>query len=186
MKKILGIATVLLATILFLAPAGAQDPQVGTVTLDPATVAAAGDQDITVSGTGFIPDTDVVVGTCTAPGDTLVAGVSTPDEIAAAVTETLTGFATYCDLAALTPATVDSDGNFSVEIATTVGDNTIVGGGALDQSQAGGTWLPIVDPAASAELAVTGVDSSVIAFAALAAILAGFGLLVASRRQEAV
>ena len=186
MKKILGIATVLLATILFLAPAGAQDPQVGTVTLDPATVPAAGDHDVTVSGTGFIPDSEVVIASCTAPGDTLVAGVSTDDEVAAAVTETLTGFVDNCDLAALTPASVDSDGSFTAEVTLAVGDNFILGAGALDQSQAGGIWLPIVDAAAEPELAVTGAHSWSIAIAALAAILAGFGLLVAGRRHEAV
>lgn len=186
MKKILGIATILLATILLVSPAGAQDPQVGSLTPDPATVPAAGDHTITVNGAGFIPDSEVVVGSCTAPGDTLVAGVSTTEAISAAITETLTGFLDNCDLAALIPAAVDSDGNFTSEVTATVGDNFILAAGALDQSQAGGIWVPIVDPAAAAQLAVTGAHSWSIAIAALAAILAGLGLLVAGRRHEAV
>ena len=186
MRKLLATLSVLFAVVLVLAaPAGAQDETViGSVEVNPPLVPEAGTYDLEVTGTGFIPDTDVVVGTCTAPGDTLVFGESSTEEITAAVSETLTGFTTNCDLANLVTASVDSSGNVTATFSgATVGDNLIVGVGALDQSQGGGTWVPIGDPAA-AQLAVTGVDSWTVTLFGIGLLALGAGALYGSRRFE--
>lgn len=183
MTKILGIATVLLAIILLVAPAGAQETQLGSLISIPNNVPTAGEYTITADGLGFIPDTEIVLAACTATED-LVLGITTDDEITEILTATGAAFTEVCDLANLTPAAVDSEGHFNQEVTVTIGDNFVLIAGALDQSQGGAVWIPVLDSSAAAQLAVTGAHSWSVAIAALAAILAGFGLLVASRRHE--
>jgi hypothetical protein len=191
MKKILAaLATSALLVITFASAAGAQDTVVGSVVSDPATVPEAGEYTMTISGSGFIPDTTVVVGPCTGAGDVLVAGVSTDDEISAMLTETLTGFTDNCDLTTIASVDIDADGNFTQEFTATVGDNFVIGAGALDLSQGGGTWIPIVDPAAAAaaaettELAVTGVQSTTILLMGATLLVLGMVAVAGARRSE--
>lgn len=176
MKKTLAIsATVLLAVLAFAVPAGAQDPVVGDVTSDPATVAEAGEATVTASGSGFLPDSILLLGSCVSPADELVPGVSSTDEIIAAA-----GAITIddCDLAGALQVTTDADGNFSQEVTADIGPNFFLTAGTLDASQTGAVWIPVVDPA----LAVTGVDSGVVAIVGLALLIAGAVAFAASRR----
>jgi len=188
MKKILAaLATSALLVVTFASAAGAQDTVVGTIVPDPATVPEAGEYTITVNGSGFIPDTPIVVGTCTGAGDVLVAGVASDEDIAAMLTETMAGLADNCDLATLASVDVDGDGNFLQDFTATVGDNFVIAGGALDLSQAGGTWIPIVDPAAAeaaAELAVTGVQSTTILLVGATLLVLGMVAVAGTRRRE--
>lgn len=198
MKKLLSIAAaMLMATLLFAAPAGAQDePVIGTVEADPATVPEAGEYEVTANGSGYIPDTSVLLGACKAPGDTLVPGESTDEEISAAAQEI--DPIIHCDVGGATSVDVDSDGNFSETVTVTIGDNFFFTAGALDGSQQGATWIPVVGAAGGdddgddddgdgdddGELAVTGVDSFSLALFGLATLGLGAGALMASRRYD--
>jgi hypothetical protein len=184
MKKLMTIfATALIAVVAFAAPASAQDEAViGTVESDPASVPEAGMYDLTATGSGFIPDTDIILVACTSPADTLVPGVSDLDEIVAA------GNAISpledCDIANAVQVTVDSDGNWSESATVEVGDNFFFSAGALDGSQAGATWIAITDPA-MAELAVTGAESWIIALFGAALLAVGALTLGGARRFNA-
>lgn len=180
MKKIFAItAAAMIVLLAVAAPASAQDPVIGTVEASPATVDAAGEHELTASGSGYIPDTTILLGSCKAPGDTLVPGVSTPDEIAAAA-QSIDPLVN-CDVGTAVSIDVDSDGNFTETVTVTVGDNFFFSAGAIDGSQIGAVWIPIVDPAA--QLAVTGVSSWVYAFAGLTAIMIGFAAVATGRRM---
>lgn len=150
-KFVIAATAVLLASFGLMSTAGAQETQIGSLTADPATVPEAGEYTIGITGTGWIPDSSIILVACTYPGDTLVAGVATEEEITVALTETLTGFLQNCDLAAAIPTEIDSEGNFTSELTAEIADNFVVGAGAVDQSQGGATWIPIVDPTATAE-----------------------------------
>ena len=183
MKKILSaIAAAALLLVTFATAAGAQDQVVGTVTADPATVPEAGEHTFTVSGSGFLPDSDLLMGSCTSPADELVPGVSTEEDIAAA------GAAINplenCDLANALAVTTDADGNFEAELTAEIGPNFFVSGGTLDTSQIGGTWIPIVDPEAAAALAVTGAESSTLALVGAALLAVGMVAVAGARRSE--
>lgn len=186
MKKFLSaIAVAGLVLVSFAGAAGAQDDEttVGTVTADPATVPAAGEHTFTASGEGFIPDSTILLGSCTSPSDTLVPGVSTDEEIVASGGE-IDPLAD-CDLANALTIEVDADGNFTAEVTATVGDNFWVTAGTITgPAQAGGTWIPIVDAAAAGQLAVTGVDSGVLAGAGVAMIALGAVAVRHARRED--
>lgn len=161
-KFVIAATAVLLASFGLMSTAGAQETQIGSLTADPATVPEAGEYTIGITGTGWIPDSSIILVACTYPGDTLVAGVATEEEITVALTETLTGFLQNCDLAAAIPTEIDSEGNFTSELTAEIADNFVVGAGAVDQSQAGATWIPIVAPAAeeaAADIVTTAVES---------------------------
>lgn len=151
MKKLLIVAVALTALFAFSVPAGAQDAHIGTIAGDPASVPEAGEYELTATGTDWLPDTDILLVSCISPADTLVPGVSELDEIVAAgqaITATVD-----CDLASAVPVSVDGDGGFTATLTAEVGDNFFFSAGALDGSQAGATWIPIVDPAAAAAAA---------------------------------
>lgn len=184
MRKFLAVLMATLVATMFMAgAAGAQDVVVGEMTPDPATVPEAGEHEITASVTGMIPDSTVLMSVCTAPGDDLVPGVSTPEDIAAALGSISP--LEHCDVANAVTVQVDSDGNFTQAMTVTIGTNTVFSAGALDGSQIAGTWVPVVDPAA-AQLAVTGAESWMLA--ALGAILVMLGVTAVhgSRRFDTV
>lgn len=181
MKKILSaLAASLLLVLTFAAPAGAQT--VGSVESDPATVPAEGEYTVTASGAGFLPDSVLLLGSCTSPADTLVPGVSDTDTI----TEAALAISPleHCDIANALQVTTDADGAFSQEVTATIGANFFLTAGTLDGSQSGAIWIPIVDAAAAGQLAVTGVDSGVLAGAGVAMIALGAFAVHTSRRKE--
>jgi hypothetical protein len=183
MKKILtGLATSLLLVVALGTAAGAQDPVVGIVESDPATVPEAGEHTVTATGSGFLPDSTLLLGSCTAPGDELVPGVSSLDEITAAAGAI--NPLEHCDLGNALQVTTDADGAFSQEVTATMDTNFFLSAGTLDGSQAGGVWIPILDPALAAQLAVTGVDSGMLAGAGLGLMALGAFAVHASRRKE--
>jgi len=186
MRKFLAILmATLMASVFMAGAAGAQDVVVGTMTPDPASVPAAGDYEITATVTDMIPDSTVLMSVCTAPGDTLVPGVSSADEIAAAAAAISP--LEHCDVANAVTVQVDSAGGFTQAMSVTIGDNTFFSAGALDGSQIAGTWVPIVDPAAAAaaaELAVTGTESTTLALFGAALLMLGATAVYGSRRFE--
>ena len=190
MKKLFGIfAIALVLGLIFASPARAQDdPVVGTVVSDPATVPAAGEYTLTANGSGYLPDTQILLGACIAPVDTLVAGVSTEEDVTAAA-GSIDPLAD-CDLASAATVDVDSDGNFSQDWTGSVGDNFFFSAGALDQSQVGAVWVPIVaaqeggDDGAEEELADTGLSSDVVAVLAAALVAGGLIALASARRYR--
>ncbi|MGI9623908.1 MAG: hypothetical protein ACR2PK_13820 [Acidimicrobiales bacterium] len=143
MKRLLTLAlTAAMMVLVFASPANAQDdPVIGTVTSDPASVPEAGEYTLVATGEGFIPDSMILLGACVAPGDVLVPGVSTPEEVSEA------GFSidplADCDLDTTQSVTVDADGNFTAEWTGEVADNFFFSAGALDGSQAGAAWIPV-------------------------------------------
>lgn len=177
MRKLLAILSIVFAVGLLAAPAGAQTT--GTITTDPPVVPEAGEYEITANGSGYIGGTDILVGSCTAPGDALVFGQSTTDEI----TATLQAINPLedCDLAGAQTVTVNDDGTWTLTGTYTVGDNFSFTAGTLDQSQVGATWVPIGDPAV---LAVTGADTWAITLVGIGLLALGAGLLFGSRRFE--
>lgn len=183
MKKILtGLATTVLLVMTMATTANAQDTHIGTVESDPASVPEAGEYTLSAIGSDFLPDTDILLVACTSPADELVPGVSTVEEITAA------GFAISplenCDIANAATVSVDSDGAFSAELTVTVGPNFFFSAGTIDGTQAGAAYVPIVDPAAAAQLAVTGVDSGMLAGAGAALVLMGAVAVRASRKED--
>lgn len=182
MKKALSaLAAALLLVVSFAGVAGAQDTVVGTVVSDPATVAEAGEHTVTATGSGYLPDSALLLGSCTSPADELVPGVSSVEEITAAAGEISP--IVHCDLATALSIMTDSDGNFSEEVTANIGPNFFLTAGALDQSQAGAVWIPIVDPDAAA-LAVTGTESMTFALMGAALLALGFVAVAGARRLE--
>lgn len=182
MKKILSaLAAVTLLLVTFASAAGAQDPVIGTVESDPATVAEAGEHTVTATGSGYLPDSTLLLGSCTSPADELVPGVSTLEDIGAAAGAI--GIAN-CDVAGALQVTTDGDGNFSQEVTAEIGANFFLTAATLDQSQTGAVWIPIVDPEAAAALAVTGTESSTLALIGAALLAVGMVAVAGSRRSE--
>ena len=183
MKKLLAVlAATLIATLAFAVPAGAQDAVRGTMVADPPTVPEAGEYEFTITGTEFIPETDILLTSCTAPGDALVPGVSTDEEIVSTGEGIAADILGNCDIPNAINVTTDAEGGFTATLTATVGDNTFINAGTLDASQTGGTWVPVVDAEAAAALAVTGVDSADIALIGVMFLLVGALAVVASRR----
>ncbi len=185
MRKLLATLSVLFAVgFVFAAPASAQDPVIGSITADPPIVPEAGTYDITANGTDFIPNSDILLSKCVAPGDALVFGEASTEDITAALGAAAADILGNCDVANAVPVTTDDNGAFSATFeGAEVGDNFIIAAGTLDGSQQGGTWVPIGDPAA-AELAVTGVDSWTITLFGIGLLALGAGALYGSRRFE--
>ncbi|MDW3180169.1 MAG: hypothetical protein R8J94_22525 [Acidimicrobiia bacterium] len=182
MKKILSaLATVALLTVTFASAAGAQDPVVGTVVSDPASVPEAGEHTVTATGTGYLPDSALLLGSCTSPADELVFGEASAEDIGAAAGAI--GIAD-CDLATAIQVTTDADGSFTQEVTADIGANFFLTAATLDQSQQGAVWIPIVDPEAAAALAVTGVESSTLALVGAALMLMGMVAVAGARRSE--
>jgi len=182
MKKILtALATTALLLVTFASTAGAQDSVIGTVTSDPATVTEAGEATVTASGSGYLPDSTLLLGSCASPADELVPRVSTLEELTAAVGAI--GLAD-CDVATALQVTTDADGNFTQEVTAEIGPNFFLTAATLDQSQQGAVWIPIVDPAAAAALAVTGTESSTFALIGVALLALGMIAMVGARRRE--
>lgn len=191
MRKFFAVLMATLVATMFMAgAAGAQDVVIGEMTPDPATVPEAGEYEITASVTGMIPDSTVLMSVCTAPGDDLVPGVSTPEDIAAALGAISP--LEHCDVANAVTVQVDSDGNFTQAMTVTIGTNTVFSAGALDGSQIAGTWVPVVDPAAAAaaqeaaELAVTGAESWMLAALGAVLVMLGVTAVHGSRRFDTV
>lgn len=183
MRKALVVLVALVAASFgFSGVASAQDTVIGTVTADPAAVPAAGEYDLTATGSGFIPDTSILLGKCTSPAPTLVPGVSTLEEITAAAGAIST--LVDCDVASAQNVEVDGEGNWSASVTAEVGDNFFLSAGALDGSQAGATWVPIVDAGAAGgeELPNTGVDTGLLAVIGGAVLGAGALMTREARR----
>ena len=196
-KFVIALAAVLIASLGFVGTAGAQDAHIGTIEADPATVPEAGEYTLTANGSGWLPDTSILLTACVSPAETLVPGVSDLETVVAAAgrIEPLS----HCDLATAVPIDVDSDGNFTAELTAEVGDNFFFSAGALDGSQAGAAWIPIVDPAAAAaaeeeaaeeepaeeeELAETGVETGLLAVVGAAVLGAGVMVGREARRHR--
>lgn len=202
-KALFAIISVVLASMSLAGVAQAQDAQIGEVTADPAMVPEAGEYTFTATGAGFIPDTSIIVLKCVSPADELVPGVSDLDTIVAAAGEISP--LEDCDIAAAQNIDVDGDGGWTAELTAEVGANFFLSAGALDGSQAGATWVPIVpegaaDDAAAddadadaeadaddadaddAELADTGVETGLLAVVGAAVLGAGALALRESRR----
>lgn len=178
-KTLAALAAALLAVLVLATPAGAQDPVIGTVSSDPATVPEAGEHTVTASGSGFLPDSTLLLGSCRAPGDELVPGVSSTEEITAAA-QSIDPLVN-CDVAGAQQVTTDGDGNFSMDVTATIGPNFFLTAGTLDQAQSGAVWIPIVDPDAAA-LAVTGAEHWATAGFGIAMVLLGAFAVFGSRR----
>ena len=175
------IAVALLTVLAVVGPASAQDTQVGELVVEPASVPEPGEYEINVTASGLIPDTSVLLGVCVAPGDELVFGEATEEEIAAAV-DTL-GLDT-CDIATAQQVDVGSDGSFTATATVTIGPNTFVTAADIAQTQGATMWIPIVaqqddEPTMLAE---TGTDTLPILLTGMILIIAGGVALTASRR----
>ena len=168
--------------VAFGSAAGAQDAVIGSVESDPATVPEAGEATVTATGAGFLPDSVLLLGSCTSPADELVPGVSTVEEITAAA-GAIDPLAN-CDLAGALQVTTDADGAFSSEVPADIGANFFLTAGTLDGAQSGATWIPIVDPDAAAALAVTGTESSTLALIGAALLAVGMVAVAGARRSE--
>lgn len=145
MKKLFIVAIAALSLMAMTSPVAAQDAHIGTIQADPPFVPEAGEYDLVAAGTGWLPDTEILLVKCISPADTLVPGESSTDDIVAA------GGAIApladCDLGSAVPVTVDGDGNFTEQLTAEVGDNFFFSAGALDGSQAGAAWIPVTaDP----------------------------------------
>jgi len=149
-KTLFAIAAIFVASLSLAGTAQAQDDVVvGTVVADPATVSSAGEYTLTATGSEFIPDSSVLLVACVSPADLLVPGASSLEEIVAAAG--LIDPLADCDIAAAQNVDVDGDGGWSADLTAEVGDNFFLSAGALDGSQVGATWIPIVTAAADAE-----------------------------------
>jgi len=197
-KAFFAVFAVVLASLSFAGVAEAQDAQIGEVTAEPATVPEAGEYTFTATGAGFIPDTSIIVLKCVSPADELVPGVSDLDTIVAAAGAISP--LEDCDIAAAQNIDVDGDGGWTAELTAEVGANFFLSAGALDGSQAGATWVPIVPAAAEeaeepaeaeeeaaeeeddAELAETGVETGLLAVVGAAVLGAGALAVRESRR----
>lgn len=203
-KALVAVLAIILASLSLVGTASAQDAVVGTIESDPATVPEAGEYTMTATGSDFIPDTAILVLKCVSPADTLVPGVDDLESITAAALE-IDPLAD-CDIAAAQNVEVDGDGGWTAELTAEVGDNFFLSAGALDGSQAGAVWIPVV-PAGAAddaaaddeaaddeeeaaddeeeELAETGVETGLLAVVGTAVLGAGVLLAREGRRFRA-
>ena len=193
-KSLAALVAVLLATsmatLALAGTASAQDVVQGTVTADPATVPAPGEYTFTATGTDFIPDSSVLVVKCVAPGDALVPGEADLEAIVAKGAE-IDPLAD-CDIGSAQNVDVDSSGGWTAELTAEVGDNFFLSAGALDGSQAGGTWIAIVPEGAGEEaeaettdeedLPETGVETPLLGIIGVAVLGAGVMIAREGRR----
>lgn len=186
-KLFLALMVLVLAGVGLAGTASAQDAQLGTVTADPQTVPAPGEYTFAATGAGFIPDTDILVLKCTAPGDALVPGASVEEITATAL---MIDPLADCDVGAAQNVAVDSDGNWTASLTAEVGDNFFLSAGDLAGTQAGVTWVPIIpepeaiseEPAADEELPNTGVETTLMGVIGVAVL--GAGVLVAREARR--
>lgn len=194
-KVLIAVVAIVVASLSLTTAAEAQDDVVqGTVVADPATVPEAGEYTFTATGSEFIPDSSVLVLKCVLPGDLV-----TTVEGAVAAAANLNPLAD-CDIASAQNVAVDGDGGWTAELTAEVGDNFLLSAGALDGSQAGGAWVPIVPAAAeeepaeeeaeaeeapAADLADTGVETGLLAVVGAAVLGAGVLVTREGRRFKA-
>lgn len=176
------------ALLLFTSVARAQDGP--TIEADPASVDAPGEVEVTVTGSGFT--TDGFLLSCPGLGGA-VDGELSPD-------------GSECDLAALTPYTVDDSGGWTATASFTIPEEGLVlVAGDADQTESARTLVSVgagEEPDEGAEepdeggeapsteegteeLANTGAESSLLTIAAATAILAGLLLMSSHRRVGA-
>jgi len=189
MRKFLTITAVtVLSTAGLTGIAHAQDGP--TLTVEPATVDAAGEQEFTITGEGWTAAPPIFVLQCEVPesGD--------PADVDSAT----------CDTANLTPAT-PAEGSFSVTVTYDVPEGGLaIAAGDAAQSEAaaalvtvgGGEEAPAegeepvagTDTAAPAEgegeLAETGVESGLLAIIGAAVLAAGAMVVTTTRRNRTV
>lgn len=194
MRKAVGALTTMIIVGIGLAgTAVAQDDVViGTVVADPATVPEAGEYTFTATGSDYLPDTSLLLVKCVSPAETLVPGESSEDEIVAAALA-IDALAD-CDIASAQNVEVDADGGWTAELTAEVGDNFFLSAGALDGTQAGATWVPIIAEDAAAEdeddteaeeeeaLADTGLETGLFAVVGLGVLGAGTLIVREARR----
>ena len=197
MTKRIALALAVVAALFALvtAPAGAQDGP--AITVEPATVEAAGEQEFTITGTGWTVDS-VFVLQCI-PTDA-------PLELDAQGGD--------CDLGNLTPASNDGSGGFTVSVTydvpeeglsiivtdteTTEGAYHLVTVGAAQEeggeeaAEEGGEEAAeeeggeeAAEEGGEEELANTGVESGLLAIMAAAVLAGGLMVLGATRRRTA-
>jgi LPXTG-motif cell wall-anchored protein len=182
----LGIAIAMVSV--FATPAAAQDGP--SITVEPASVEAAGETEFTITGAGWTAAPPIFVLPCFT--------VSTPEEI------TEQG-AAACDTAALTPAT-PADGSFEVTVTYDVPETGMcIAAGDAAQSEAGFACITVgaaaeeeapaeegaeeeaaptdeEAPAEEEELAETGIESGLLAIIGVAVLAAGAMVLTSTRR----
>lgn len=178
-SKILLVAVVAALLGLFAAPAGAQDGP--TLTVEPATVEAAGDVEFTITGSGWTAAPPIFVLPCEVPEDGDFSNLSAENG---------------CDASNLTPATPDADGNFTVTATYTVADNGIaIAAGDAGQTEAAFVAVtvgaaqeeaPAEEPAEEETLAETGVESGLLAVVALALVAGGAMVVQTNRRHSSI
>jgi hypothetical protein len=166
--RLLVIAASLAFTSWLATPAAAQP--VATIDVSPATVAAAGTQTFSVTGTGWTTPSPYFVEPCAVPESNDVADIDT----------------TTCDSGALTAAAVDTSGNLRATITVDVpaaGIAIVAVNG--DQTQTAGQIIT-VEPTGSGsdgDLPPTGAESALLALVA-GALVAGGMMLVRSARPS--
>lgn len=168
----LGIAIAMVSV--FATPAAAQDGP--SITVEPASVEAAGETEFTITGAGWTAAPPIFVLPCFT--------VTTPEEI------TEQG-AAACDTAALTPAT-PADGAFEVTVTYDVPEaGMCIAAGDAAQSEAGFACIAVgaaaeeeapAEEAEEEELAETGIESGLLAIIGVAVLAAGAMVLSSTRR----
>lgn len=185
MRKLLSVvAAAFLLSVAFAGGASAQETHFGMIDADPAAVPEAGEYTLVANGTGWLPDTSILLTSCTAPGERLVPGEAELEDILEAAGR-IDPFQ-HCDLVTAAAIDVDSDGNFTAEMVAEVGDNFFFTAGALDGSQAGAAWIPIgvPEPAADEALADTGVETGLLAVIGAGVLGAGVMIAREARRHD--
>lgn len=145
MKKLMTLLALAGVLTLVALPGYATAQDGPALSADPPTVASEGEHTFTVSGTGFSAGLALFVISCTIPGDPL-SPASTPAEIAAAA-EAMDS-AVDCDLANLTPATVDADGTFSAQVTGDVWVNFAWAAGDAARTESAIVPVFVVDASA--------------------------------------
>ena len=175
----LGVALAVVA--LFAAPAQAQDGP--TLTVEPASVDAAGEHEFTVTGSGWTAAPPIFVLPCEAPASGEAADVD----------------ASTCDTGSLTPAN-PTDGAFEVTVTFDVPEGGMaIAAGDAAQSEAAAAVVTVGAAAEAAEddggeaaedegadeaLADTGAESGLLAIAGIAVVAGGAMVVNTSRRNS--
>lgn len=173
--KMLALGLGLALVALFVAPAaGAQDGPL--ITVEPASVDAAGDHEFTVTGSGWTAAPPIFVLPCEAPASGDLADLDSGT----------------CDTANLTPATPDGDGNFSVTVTYTVPEGGMaIAAGDAGQTESSGVLVTVgagaaeeapADEPVAEPLPDTGVESAPLAIAGAAILAAGTMVVGFSRK----
>ncbi len=177
---LIGLGLALVA--LMAAPAAAQDGP--SITVEPMTVEAPGEQEFTVTGSGWTAAPPIFVLPCEAPESGDAADIDTAT----------------CDTSNLTPATPDADGNFEVTVTYDVpAEGIAIGAGDAASTEAAGAVITVgageaegegegeaegegedgategegEEEGEEEELATTGVESGLLAVIGIAVVAAG-------------